>query len=135
VQQVLSLQQDAHPEPLGETSALGHRRRAAPIGGEQTVEGCEEPGIAEASSKARLQLLAGSDERLGYVAPAEVAEASRSGGHPEPRESLSFAWFITDSLRPQWKTSRRPGWRAGISISLTFEGTSRDERHSSSSQS
>jgi hypothetical protein len=76
VGQVLAFEQEAHPEPVGEAAALGHRRGpsgvAAEQGGELGPERVGGPGLP----KGGLEVVEGGDERLGDEAATEVAEAA-----------------------------------------------------------
>ncbi len=74
VRQVLALEQDPYAQLLGEPRALGDRRRAPPVVGQQVVELEVERRIGPRLLEGLLEIEAGRHQRLGNEASAEVAE-------------------------------------------------------------
>ena len=88
VRQVLSLEEDADAQTLGQARALGNRGRTSSVVAQETVqfgaEGRVRPGVVEPL----LQLEAGRHQRLRDEAAAELAEPAV--GRRVTHEALGF---------------------------------------------
>ena len=90
VVQVLPLEQQGAAELVGQARGLVEPRRAAGVVAQQAVELGAERRVGPRVAERLVELGAGQHERLGDVAPAELAEAAgrprvthhRLGGHP-----------------------------------------------------
>ncbi len=75
VRQVLALEEHPHAQPLGEPRALGDRRGAPAVVGQQVVELLVEGGIGPGLLEGLLEIEAGRHQGLGDEPSAEVTEA------------------------------------------------------------
>ena len=78
--QVLSLEEDAHPEALGQPEALGHGRRAAAVVAQQARQLVAELGIGPGVVEPLLEFEARRHQRLGDEAASELAETAVLAG-------------------------------------------------------
>ena len=80
VREVLPFEQDADPQPLRQTRALGDRRGAPAVGAQQIVELGPERRVGPGVVEPLLQLEARRHERLRHEPTAELAEATVRAG-------------------------------------------------------